>query len=211
MATFGPQTISETGDLGFQQGTWSTGIVLIGIDGASYNAGWRWQNVTVPALATITSATLHVRARNAISGGVITDVHGKFRGYKGDAPQWQTAVFVPDPTVTPGGSGTTAGTDWDPTVWVVNDYYDIDLTAVVQEIVNGTWTSGFDLAIAGLDDGTAAGVVARFYQFDDGDTNANTITIVYEVGTLITPGAGSVPFTGRTVSLGFTIGMPDQP
>jgi hypothetical protein len=198
MATFGPATISVNEDNGNQEaGAWAAGVVVMGVDSSNdINAGLRWQNVTVPAAATITSATLHIRARNSVVG-TITDVHVKVFGHLGDAPQWADGVFEPETT---GISLTTANTDWDPSAWVVDSYYDIDFTAVMQEIVNGTWASGNDLALALNNDGSTAPTNrVRAYAQGDGDTNANTITIVYETG--------RASKNTRTNPLGVEIGM----
>jgi hypothetical protein len=140
--------------------------------------------VTVAQGSTVSSATLHIRARNAVSG-TITNVHARVYGHLGDAPQWAEGTFEPETT---GISPTTAFTDWDPSAWVVDSYYDIDVTAVVNEVVNGTWASGNDLALAVNNDGSTSGNTVRLYAQGDGDTNANTITIVYTEG-----GAAATP------------------
>lgn len=147
---------------------WTAGTVVFGNDsggiGANVAAGFRWTNVTVPASATINSAILRVQARNAVVG-TITNIHGKVRGHKGDAPAYAEGTFEPNLNFTP----TTAGTDWDPTAWVIDDFYDIDVTAVLQEIVNATWASGNDLALVIFDDGSVDGNSVRMWQFTDGD------------------------------------------
>jgi hypothetical protein len=116
-----------------------------------------------------------VQARNAVVG-TITNVHGKLRGHKGDAPAYAEGTFEPNLNFTV----TTAGTDWDPTVWVIDDFYNIDFTAVMQEIVDGTWASGNDLALVIFDDGTPNGNSVRMWQFTDGD--GADITIDYTAG-----------------------------
>jgi len=173
MATFGPVVPSEIGDNGWENGgSWQAGFAFIGNNGSVIHTGFRWQNVTIPAGSTITSATLHIRARNAVSG-TITNIHTKLGGHKGDAPQWQEGVFEPS-SITPA-----TAVDWDPTVWVPDDYYDLDFTAVVQEIVNGTWVSGYDLALVITDDGSTSSNSARMESSIDGNPAANGLTIVY--------------------------------
>lgn len=178
MPTLALQVI-DGNDTGFSQGTVWTAALLIGGHSTPNpcSIGIRWQNVTVPQGATLSSASLHVRARNLI--GTPTNIHFKIRGHKGDAPQWAEGVFEPDLNFT----ATTAQPDYDPAVWVVDDYYDVDVTTVVQEIINdGGWVSGFDLALVFFDDGSVTDNNLQMYRVSDGDTTAQVLTITYSSG-----------------------------
>jgi hypothetical protein len=183
--TVGPLGISDAADDGFEQGaTWTAGTVFVGNDGASVHMGLRWRSVAVPQGATITSATIILIPRNAVTG-TITDVHGEIAGHLGDAPVFANGVFSPNV----GFSPTTARVQFDPTTWVVDDPDDqtYDVTTIVQEIVNGTWASGDDLAIRINNDGTTATNFARTWQFSDGNTPSsssagNKLTITYTTG-----------------------------
>jgi len=169
--------ISDTNDNGYSQGTVWTAVVLVcGNDTTPASCGLRWQNVTVPASATISSAIIHLRARSL--NGTATSVHFKVQGHKGDAPQWAEGVFEPDLNFT----ATTAAPDYDPAAWVTDTYYDVDVTTVVQEIVNGTWASGNDLALVFFDDSSTLNNYVQMYRFQDGDTEASKITIIYTTG-----------------------------
>jgi len=188
MATF-TASIAASNDTGFTQGTvWTAAIPFAGNDTTSVSAGFRWLNVTVPANATITSASVHLRARSLT--GTATNVHTKVQGHKGDAPQWAEGVFEPDVNFT----ATTAAPDYDPAAWVTDSYYDADITTVVQEVVNGTWASGYDLAVVFFDDASVANNNIMMYRFGDGDTNANLLTIEYTVAAAsVAPSAANQP------------------
>jgi hypothetical protein len=179
MATFGPQTVAAGDDAVQSGGTTTAGVIYCGKDGVSSHACWRWTSVNIPQGAIVSAATLHVRSRIAVTG-TITNVHGIARAHKGDAAAWAEGTFEADVNFSP----TTAGDDWDPSAWVQDTYYDIDCTTSVAEaIADGSWASGQDLAVVVFDDSSVDGNFVRFYQQNDGDTNANTITIVYTVST----------------------------
>ena len=172
--------IANANDNGWQDaGAWAPTFVFIGANPSNaVHAGWRWQAVAVPNGATITSATLQIRARGSVTG-TITNVHAKVRAHKGDAPAFAEGSFEPDVNFT----ATTAGVDYDPSAWVDGDYYNITITSVIQEVVNdGSWASGNDLAVVAFDDGSTLNNFVRLYAFDDGDVTANRITIDYTTG-----------------------------
>lgn len=211
MATWGPTAIAADNDNGYQEaGFWTPAFLFVGNNGGSpMNAGFRWTNVTVPSGATINSASINFVARNAVTG-TITNVHGTFKGMAYDnVNQWAEGGIEPT------GTQTTASTDFDPTVWVVDDTDDhtYDVTSIVAEIVGRAgWTSGNALAITLLDDSTAATNYARMYAYGDG-LHIPTLTINYTTTSNVTisPSVGAQPHTGRVLSLGIGINMPDQP
>jgi hypothetical protein len=181
-------TLADTNDdgyeevaTGFTDGVWSAFAEFIGSNtppDTEYHSGWRWVNVTIAQGSTITSAILRLRARNAITG-TIGNVHGEWRGHKvANCPVWQQSVLVPT-TITP----TTAAVQYDPAVWVVDDYYDFDLTTIVQELVNqGAFASGNAIGIALRNDGSTGANNVRFYEYNDGDTTNGRLTIDYTAG-----------------------------
>lgn len=177
----------EANDSGFTQGTvWTAGILLGGNQSTPMSIGIRWLAVAVPPGATITSASIKVRARSF--SGTITNVHFKVKGHKGDAPQWAEGTFEPDLNFT----ATTAAPDYDPAAWVTDTYYDVDVTTVVQEIVNGTWSSGFDMALVFFDDSSTLDNFLQMYRFSDLDVLANVLTITYSVAAAFTVVSRSV-------------------
>jgi hypothetical protein len=186
--TFGPVGISAGGDDGSNSGTgWSAVAEFIGNDGAVNSIGLRWLNVTVPQGATITSATVILIPRNAVTG-TITNVHGTWFGVDEDnvAQFSDGGIEALSGAFTP----TTASTNFDPTTWVVDDPDDqtYDITSIVQEIVNRAgWSSGNAMALVLLDDSTANGNSARAWDFTDGNTPSSSsagskLTITYTAG-----------------------------
>lgn len=190
-------TIIDVNDAGFEEssdgvtpGAWVASPELFGRDISGspgyYQVGLRWQAINVPQGATINSAILKLRAR-APNVGNITDIHGKFVGNKtANAAQWVNTSVMPLNI-----AQTTAKIDYDPTVWVTDDYYNIDVTTIVQEIISqGGWAALNSLAIALISDGTAGTVTTiQFWRFADGDTESNKLTIDYSSG-----GGGQLPF-----------------
>jgi len=180
MSTFGPSDIASSTENGFEQSTvWTAAVAYVGNDGTSVRIGLRWNNVTVPQNATINSATIKLTPRNLT--GTITNVHGTFAGHKGDAPAFADGVFSPNVGFTP----TTATVAFDPTVWTVDaaDEYVATVTTIVQEIVNGTWASGDDMAFRINDNSSTSNNNARIYGFNDGDpTRVAHLTIDYTEG-----------------------------
>jgi hypothetical protein len=177
-------TIAASGDEGYEEvvvspGTWGT-LVLAGFNtppDTTYHAGW-WWDTAVPALATINSALLKIRARDTLTG-TLANIHLAFFGYDADnASVWVTLSNVPSNMPL-----TTAKLDYDPAVWVVDDYYTFELASVVQEIVSRPGFGG-NLAIALMNDGTTGVNNLSFYRFGDGDSESGKITIDYTEGGL---------------------------
>jgi len=180
MSTFGPSDIASNAENGFEQGgVWTAAIAYVGNDSTSVHIGLRWNNVTIAPSATINSATIKLTPRNLT--GTITNVHGTIAGHKGDAPAFADGVFSPNVGFTP----TTATVAFDPTVWTIDaaDEYVATVTTIVQEIVNGTWSSGSDMAFRINDNSSTSNNSARIYTFNDGDaTRMAHLTIDYTEG-----------------------------
>ncbi len=178
MATFGPAQVSGNAENGFEQGgVWTASIPYVGNDTTSIAMGLRFNAVTVAASATINSATIAMTPRNLT--GTITSVHGTIAGHKGDAPAFADGVFSPNV----GFTATTATVGFNPTVWTIDSVgeYVATVTTIVQEIVNGTWNSGDDMAFRINDNSSTSNNNARIYGFNDG-TGMATLTIDYTEG-----------------------------
>jgi hypothetical protein len=162
-------SLAAAADSGYTQGTvWTAGILTFGNDTTALSCGIRWLNVTVPAAATISSASIHVRARTLV--GTITNIHLKMRGHKGDAPQWAEGTFEPDNNFT----ATTAAPDWDPASWTIDAYYDVDVVF--------------------FDDSSTLDNRAQIWWYADGDATANVLTINYtEAAEDVAPSAANQP------------------
>lgn len=142
------QDINSNGNEGYWAGSWfvngswwQTGQNGFGND--LYSAG-RFNNVTVPQGSTINSAYIKLYGYANESGNAYT----RFYGIDED----NTADLTSDPV---GRARTTAYTDWDFNAITLNQQYSIDITAIIQEIVNrGGWGSNNSLAIIHVNDGT---------------------------------------------------------
>lgn len=176
--------IAVSNDEGYEEapegttgGPWGT-LVAAGHQtgpNTDYHSGWRWAT-TIPQGASINSATLKIRARDALTG-TITNVHGVVKGGNVDAAAaWVSTTVVPT-TI----AKTTAQTAYDPTSWTVDAYYNIDVTAILQEIVNRAGFGG-TLAIVLMNNGTTGDNLVSFYRFTDGDTESGKLTVDYTVG-----------------------------
>lgn len=151
--------------------------------------GMRFQNVTIPNPASITTAklTFHARASNALNNvnsviiGEDTDDAATFStlaNYKG---RRGTIVGGADDTHI-----TTASVNWNAIgAWVINTNYDSpDISTVVQEIVNRAgWASGNDMVIFWDDhagNSTAVNATYRRAESWDGDAaNAPILDVTY--------------------------------
>lgn len=177
--TFGPQAITDAADNGHNtNGNWTAGANLVGNDaGAIEVMGLRWRSVPPAQGSTIVSAEINFIARNLT--GTITNVHGTVRGNLGDAPVFQDGVFDPNT----GWSSTTASTAFDPATFVADvTVYTINVTSIVQEIVNGTWAANDDMAFAIFDNASTTSNFLRVNAFADGGIYIPTLTIVYKAG-----------------------------
>lgn len=113
----------------------------------SYQAGFRFQTVPVPASATINSATLTLRA-TTVTGSPNIIFHGNDVD---DAPAWANpGNRIHNITKTTASKVVSS--------WVADSDNAIDVAAIVSEIVaRGGWASNNDLAIAGFRNGGAGG------------------------------------------------------
>jgi len=162
-------------------GAWTGTVVFVGDDGgAKYDMGMRWVGVDVPQNATISEATIKMIARNLV--GTITNVHGKVSAHEGDAPAFSDGVFDPNTGFDP-AEADSGGVDFDPASFSADvTVYTLDVINQVQEVVNGTWTTGDDMAFRVTDDGSSADSYLRVNAHEDGAPFSPVLKIVYTEG-----------------------------
>lgn len=138
-------------------------------DGNGRNGAVRFTNVTIPQAQVITSAQLSI-AGEYVAGS--TNLIIRTNGIDED----NTSSFSSDPM---GRAETTAQTNSNGTMPGAGNYFNVDVTAQVQEIVNRAgWASGNAMGFHMNDNGTANGTHLE----DDEPTGINTIlTINYAV------------------------------
>jgi len=137
----------------------------------------RFQTVNVPKNAIITSATYTMTER-VTEGGTYT-VNAKVRAQLiADASAPGAANLPSDFTLT------AAGTDLDvvSTSWVDNQTTAVDVTAIIQEIVNqATWAANNDINIVIVNDGTTGDKDLGTYNYEDTAAKAAKLDIEYTV------------------------------
>lgn len=190
-------TIAANADDGFARApsAFNASSVQVGDSGAAqFDNGsfFRYLNVTIPNGATITSATLTLRATNTPAAYPATTLSL-------DAADNATA-----PTSGAGWTSrvrTTANAAWTPTAWAFGVFYTSpSFAAAVQEVVNRPgWASGnallvlWDTAVAGW-----GGVVNNLQASDysGNPTLAAVLDITYTTGAPAGPGGSFLPFFG---------------
>ena len=183
-----------TSDSGRSVSACGTGVINASVLAAGSHGGndeWpvgtRFLNVTIPNAATITSATFTLKAQATwASPGTISYL--------------VSAQAADDPTtfttaVNQLTTGTRPRTTAVSAAWVLSSVtaetdYSIDITSVIQEIVNRAgWASGNDMVII-IDTGvpTTAGEWQDFYSYDNTPSKAPKLDIVYTAGGSSSPG-----------------------
>lgn len=142
----------------------------------SWGAGVRFQSVTVPNAAIIQSATLSFKGSASGTAGT-TDVYGVDAD---DTSQWDA---LNKPSIQ---TKTTASTAFDNPNTFTPDAsyttYNIDVTAIVQEIVDrGGWSSGNDMSFVIDVDVIGKGKQIVLYTYDHASYPEPTLTIFYTV------------------------------
>lgn len=140
-------TISQSSDDAEQDGTsvtlTSSDLDLFDSNSTDY-VGLRFQNVTLPAGATVNAAIIRFTAEENDSGSI----SGSLIIYCEDEDD--AATFSSSSNNISGRTTTTASTSWgNPTSWIKNQTYDTpDFSQAVQEVVDrGGWASGQAMAI----------------------------------------------------------------
>ncbi len=174
MAQF-TQNITTNGNEGYWAGSWfvngswwQTGRNGFGDD--LYSAG-RFTNVSVPYGATITSAYLKLYGYANESGDAFTRIYG--------IDEDNTVDLTSDPVSRP---RTTAYTQWNFNVINLNQLYTIDITSLIQEIVNRAgWGSSNALAVIHVNDGTPTSNFRHFKNWHGDSSYPVGIEINYQL------------------------------
>lgn len=168
--------VSTTNDDGGKQGSraWSTSSIWLGYD--SYwgqNIGmFRFNNVTIPQGATITSAKITIKAAGENNNPFALRVYG--------IDEDDTANFSSDPT---GRTKTTAYVDWSPSGFLDETTYDTpNIATVVKEIVDRAgWASGNDIGFFITNTSTTNREV-NIYDYSDNASYSALLTVEYVDG-----------------------------
>lgn len=143
-----------------------------GDDGSEIGGpGYRWRGVGVPEGAEIDSPTTVAYYATDDDFGYGGSPTGKLYGVLGDAPVWSSSVR-PSNTV-----DTTAFTQHNPTSGTGKRT--IDAEAIVQEIIDGAWTTNDDMGFGWIND---QGVGGDYRESDDSSESggdAPELTITY--------------------------------
>lgn len=158
--------IAANTDDGYKDSAWRdfNSITTGRSDPNNIITGLRWNNVTIPNTATITSAYLSLY----FSGGSNNDQALRIRGIDED----DTATFSSDPT---GRSTTTAYADVSVpgSTPLDSTWTSADIKSPIQEVISrGGWSSGNDLGIFIYDNGST-------YPHDWDGYNAHPTTAAY--------------------------------
>jgi hypothetical protein len=153
-----------------------SGDINVGYESGGFTdwgAGFRFQNVAVPAGATIEEAYLIVTSKETQS---VTVCRLRLRAQAHDSsPAFSTATEF-DARVR-----TTAYSDWTvPTLAQDVEYQTPDFAAAVQEVVDRPgWAAGNSMAIFLENNGSDSGAFRRLYAYDAAPAKAVRLHIVY--------------------------------
>lgn len=157
-----------------------------------FSAGVRFTGVTIPQGVTITSATFILTAQatynagaNTISYLVSAEASDNGPAFSASAPNDCLRSSSP-----PAGSNarprtTAVSAAWNQTSVTVNTEYSIDVTSVIQEIINRAgWVSGNAINIlVDTNTTTTLGEWQDYYSYDGSTTKAPKLNITYSSGT----------------------------
>lgn len=143
----------------------------LNIDSAEPYAYYRFQNVTIPQGATISSAYLNVYIATRDDPGATIRAEDVDNASQPGATNYtiSTKTF------------TTAGVDWTATnlggsAWATSP----DIKTVIQEITDRTgWSSGNSLLLVMIDNGTGGDMLSRSWDYDSGATYEPYLTVDY--------------------------------
>ena len=184
MPTLNLSIVADTED-GHQVGTWQQGYQWLGKFGGVLEApAHSFANVTVPKNSTISSATWTLTKIQ--SSTAPTGIHAKAWAQAIDNASLPAGDNLPlNWTLTTASSSTYTPTDWLESTTIV-----LDVTTVIQELVNRAgWASGNRLNLLLKDDGTTVdNSEGKIYDFTDNAAKAGTLSITYTAA-----GGGGVP------------------
>lgn len=170
-------TVGQSSDDAEQNGTSvslsSSDLDLFDNSQADY-VGLRFQNVTIPAGATINSAIVRFTAQEDDSGSTT----GSMIIYCEDEDD--AATFTSGSNNISGRTLTTASTTWSsPVTWIKNQTYDTpDFSQAVQEVADrGSWASGNAMAI--ILDGSSSTGDRDAWAYDGSPGSAAELRITY--------------------------------
>jgi len=168
------QRVSAAGNDGYWAGSWfvdgSWWAIGKNYYGDALHSAARFTNVTIPQGSTINSAYLTLTGYTNES---TPQVYTRFYGLDED----NTADFTSDPISRP---QTAAYTDWDFSAVVYQQEYTIDVTSIVQEIINRAgWGSNNALGIIHVDDGSTTNYYHHFITRTGDSARAAYIEINY--------------------------------
>lgn len=157
-----------------------------------HSAAARFTSVTVPNAATISSATYRMTAQgtydaggNTVSFLVSAEASDNAPALTTDASSGGSLRVSGAPAPTVDRPRTTAvSAAWNQTAVIIDTEYSIDVTSVIQEIVNRAgWTSGNAiLIIVDTNTTTTQGEWQDYYSYDGDPTKAPKLDITYSTG-----------------------------
>lgn len=156
-----------------------------------YRIGWRFINVQIGPGATVSAATIDLRAVGTCAG----TINFKIMAQSGTA---SPPNFSGDatPSVFNARTRTTAKIDWDFSVPGDCDasVTTVDITSVIQEVINyAGWVCGSAIVIILENDGTTAGNTWVGSTYDSAPENAPYLHITYTGGSSCTSSATFQP------------------
>lgn len=160
MASYSQRIQNANDDAGKSSGSWSTtsGNIPVGrsFGGSDYISAIRYNNVTIPQGDTINSATLTFNSISTISKSRYVKVYG--------FAEDNTSDLSTDASARP---RTTTAIDWDEPPVGFQEDRTVDVTAIVQEIIDRTgWVSGNNLGFIIVNDGSANDEAHFYYAYD---------------------------------------------
>ena len=173
MATFNGSIQANTDDGQTVDGSyWSANSVWVGLEGGSFaqhDAYLRFDNVTIPYGATISSATITLTAKQTNSA----TIRERIKAIDED----DTATFSSNPS---GRSKTTASTNWTiPSRTLNSTVTTANFSSSVKTVVDrANWSSGNALGIV-IEDTFTDTALANFYDYNDDTAKVATISITY--------------------------------
>ncbi len=150
--------------------------------GSIYYIGWRFNAVTIPQGATISSAILTMYVSN-VNGG--TTALASFWGDAVDNSVTYDSVNTPQGRVhtTAVVNQTFTTANWVTVGYQLTSTEIPELKTLVQEIVNRAgWVSGNALSIVATDNGSTSPGYVGFATFDNASTKASKLDITYTTG-----------------------------
>ena len=145
----------------------------VGVQRDVYGAGFRFQNVPVPADAVITSANLRFTAKQSGGGNMVTTIRGEVSTNPAQFSNGDDMTARPV---------TTALTTWIPPAFVAEDeYVTTDIGDVITELTSTAagWVAGNNLALFWYDDAGELSKARIPYDFFQDNSKVAVLEITY--------------------------------